>query len=372
MELPECHRRGRIFRHILVVVDRLTKRRIYEPLESLSTSKFIEVMNRRVFPTHGYPLTIVNDRGGQMTSTLWKRLCKRHGIKVKFSSAHHPKTDGQTENANKVMKNYLQAYISYTQDDWVDHLPMAEFSANNHINESTGMIPFFADNGFHPRTGVEPPQAYQQASRKAKLLTADKIVKQEEETRSFLQEQLLWSQQEQAHWTNQNRQPHPEYRVGDIVYVDARHFASKRDSKSLSMKNAGPWKIIRNIGNKAYELDMPQQMKDSGLTPVFHPWKLHLAPKNPFPGQALEPGPPVLVSSGDETYEEWKVLKVVDSRKTKKYGVQYKATYIGNWDEWNSNPTWQPYSDFENSKEKIREFHRTHPKKPRPPSDLVI
>ena len=149
MELPECHRRGRIFRHILVVVDRLTKRRIYEPLESLSTSKFIEVMNRRVFPTHGYPLTIVNDRGGQMTSTLWKRLCKRHGIKVKFSSAHHPKTDGQTKNANKMMKNYLQAYISYTQDDWVDHLPMAEFSANNHINESTGMTPFFADKGFH-------------------------------------------------------------------------------------------------------------------------------------------------------------------------------------------------------------------------------
>ena len=115
-------------------------------------------------------------------------------------SAQHPETDGQTENANKVMKNYLQAYVSHVQDDWVDHLPMAEFTANNHVNESTGMTLFFADNGFHLRTGVEPPQAYQQGtSQKAELLTADKIVKQEEETRSFLQEQLLWSQQEQAH-----------------------------------------------------------------------------------------------------------------------------------------------------------------------------
>ena len=107
-------------------------------------------MNRRVFSTHDYPLTIMNDRGSQMTRTLWKWLCKRHGIKVKFLSAHHPKTDGQAKNANKVMKNYLRAYISYTQDDWVDHLPMAEFLANNHIHESTRMTPFFAENGFHP------------------------------------------------------------------------------------------------------------------------------------------------------------------------------------------------------------------------------
>ena len=159
-----------------------------------------------------------------------------------------------------------------------------------------------------------------------------------------------------------------------MVYVDARHFAGKRDSKSLSMKNAGPWKIVRNIANKAYKLEIPQQMKEAGLTFIFHPWKLHLAPTSPFPGQILEPGPPVLVSSSNRSkaHKEWKVLEVVDSWKTKRYGIQYKATYMGNWDEWNLNPTWQPYSNFENSKEKIREFHRARPQKPGPPSKLVI
>ena len=159
-----------------------------------------------------------------------------------------------------------------------------------------------------------------------------------------------------------------------MVYVDARHFASERDSKSLSMKNAGPWKILRNIDNKAYKLEIPKQMKDTGLTPVFHPWKLHLALSSSFPGQILEPEPPALVSSSDgsKTHKEWEVLEVVDSRKTKRYGVQCKATYMGNWDEWNSNPTWQPYSNFKNSKEKIREFHRAHSQKPGPPSKLVI
>ena len=191
VNLPEYCRRNQNFQHILVVVDRLTKQRIYEPLEGLSTSEFIEAMHRHVFSAHGYLFSIVNNCEGQMTSKLWRRLCERYSIRIKFSSAQHPETDGQTENANKVMKNYLQAYVNYAQDDWIDHLPMAKFSANNHINELIEMTPFFADNGFHPRTGVEPPQAYQQGtSQKAELLAADKIVANQEETVSYLQDQL--------------------------------------------------------------------------------------------------------------------------------------------------------------------------------------
>ena len=160
VHLPECHRRNRVFQHILVVVDRLTKQQIYEPLENLSTSEFIDAMYRRVFSAHGFPLSIVSDRGGQMISTLWKRLCQRYGINVKLSLAQHPETDGQTENSNKVMKNYLQAYISHVQDDWVDHLPIAKFAAKNHVNVSPRITPFFADNGFHLCMNIEPPQAY--------------------------------------------------------------------------------------------------------------------------------------------------------------------------------------------------------------------
>ena len=89
------------------------------------------------------------------------------------------------------------------------------------------------------------------------------MVANQEETVQFLRDQLVWAQEEQAHWANQNCQPHPEYKVEDMIYVDARHFASERDSKLLSMKNAGPWKIVCNIANKAYEVDIPQQMKDA-------------------------------------------------------------------------------------------------------------
>ncbi|MCJ1263595.1 hypothetical protein MMC22_003465 [Lobaria immixta] len=77
---------------------------------------------------------------------------------------------------------------------------------------------------------------------------------------------------EQTRFANRNRQPHPEYKVGDEGIIN----------------------------NKAFELEIPQQMKDAGLTPIFHPWKMHLAPDNPFPGQILPPHPPVWISAEDD------------------------------------------------------------------------
>ncbi|MCJ1470464.1 hypothetical protein MMC07_009109 [Pseudocyphellaria aurata] len=58
-----------------------------------------------------------------------------------------------------------------------------------------------------------------------------------------------------------------------------------------------------------------------------------------------------------EPHEEWEVLEIVDCRKTRKLGLQYKATYVGNWDDWNSNPPWQPSTDFNNAEARIRDYY---------------
>ena len=114
IKLPKCHRRNRIFQHILVVVDQLTKQYLYELLKTLHIGEFIDTMCYRVFASYKFLLTIVNDWGGQITATLWQQLCKRYRINIKFSLVHHSEIDGQTESTNKVMKNYLWAYIAYT------------------------------------------------------------------------------------------------------------------------------------------------------------------------------------------------------------------------------------------------------------------
>ena len=56
------------------------------------------------------------------------------------------------------MNRFLRAFVSFTQDDWVDWLPLAEFAMNNQVNETTGISPFFPNYGFNPRLGIEAPQ----------------------------------------------------------------------------------------------------------------------------------------------------------------------------------------------------------------------
>ena len=179
-------------------MDRLTKKRLYKLLKTLHTSKFINIMYHWVFALYGFLLTTVNDHGSQMTITLWQRLCKRYGINIKFSLAHYPEMDSQTKSANRIMKNYLRAYIAYTQNNWVDHLLMAKFAASNHVNASTGVTLFFANHSFHPWTGIESPKTYKRGKWWVGLLAANKIVAWQAKMITFLQDQLAWFQDEQT------------------------------------------------------------------------------------------------------------------------------------------------------------------------------
>ena len=72
---------------------------------------------RHVWVYHGLPATIVSNRGTQFVSAFWDELCTQLGIHQLLSSAFHPETDGQTENANAVIEQVLRAYTSYQQDD---------------------------------------------------------------------------------------------------------------------------------------------------------------------------------------------------------------------------------------------------------------
>jgi hypothetical protein len=53
------------------------------------------------------------------------------------------------------MERYLQAYVDYLQDNWVQYLCMAEFASNALPSSTTTISPFFANRGFEPRMSFD-------------------------------------------------------------------------------------------------------------------------------------------------------------------------------------------------------------------------
>lgn len=73
------------------------------------------------------------------------------GTKLKYSTAHHSQTDGQSEVTIRTLKNLLRPYIENNPRGWHRYLKHAEFAANNALNASTGYPPAYLLYGQNPR-----------------------------------------------------------------------------------------------------------------------------------------------------------------------------------------------------------------------------
>jgi len=101
------------------------------------------------------PLTI-SDRGPQFVAEFTRELYQLLGIKLAATTAYHPQGDGQTEQVNQELEQYLRLFTNQRQDDWVGLLPFAEFQYNNQVHSSTQHPPFLLDTRRVPQMGFEP------------------------------------------------------------------------------------------------------------------------------------------------------------------------------------------------------------------------
>jgi hypothetical protein len=112
--------------YMLVAVDKFTKWVEAAPVTTQDSKAAINFIKSIVF-RFGVPHSIITDNGTNFTSKEFKDYCEGLGIKLKFASVAHSKTNGQVKKANGLIcngiKKWLLAPLEKAKHAWVDELP---------------------------------------------------------------------------------------------------------------------------------------------------------------------------------------------------------------------------------------------------------
>jgi hypothetical protein len=143
---------------MLVAVDKFTKWVEAAPVTTQDSTAAINFIKSIVF-RFGVPHNIIIDNGTNFTSKEFKNYCESLGIKLKFASVAHPKTNGQVEKANGLIcngiKNRLLAPLEKAKHAWVDELPSVLWSLRTTPNAATQEMSFFLVHGVEVMLPVE-------------------------------------------------------------------------------------------------------------------------------------------------------------------------------------------------------------------------
>ena len=72
---------------------------------------------------------------------------------MKLSMAFHSQMDGQMEQMNQELEQYLRFFVDHRQKDWPEWLASAEFAVNNKVYTTTKVSLFMANYGRELRMG---------------------------------------------------------------------------------------------------------------------------------------------------------------------------------------------------------------------------
>ncbi|GKD44962.1 putative reverse transcriptase domain-containing protein [Tanacetum coccineum] len=172
--------------------------------------------------------------------------------------------DGQSERMIQTLEDMLRACVIDFGGNWDDHLPLVEFAYNNSYHASIKMPPYEMLYGRRCRTPVcwDEVGSRELASTDVVLATTEKI--------ETIRERLKAAQDRWKSYANNRRRP-IEFNVGDFVMLKVSPWKGVlrfKNKGKLSPRFIGPFKILKRVGEVAYVLELPKEMR--GIHNTFH------------------------------------------------------------------------------------------------------
>lgn len=135
---------------------------IYESILSWYHSEKVLMQNNLKVPLqnklirdHDISKPIISNRDNVFTFNYWIMITTAMRMKLKLSTAFHLKTNEQTKRLNQTLKQYLQHFVSYAQENWILPLSIVQLTLNQHQLNFTRILSFFANFKRHANVNFQ-------------------------------------------------------------------------------------------------------------------------------------------------------------------------------------------------------------------------
>jgi hypothetical protein len=225
--------------------------------KSDDASHIADLFFREIIRLHGVPKSIVSDRDTKFLRYFWKTLWAKLDTKLLFSTTCQ--TDGQTEVVNRTLSTMLKKNLKL----WEDCLPHVEFAYNRVVHSTTNSCPFEIVYGFKPHNPMDLlPLPLQKQVNLDATKRLDFIKRLHAETRKNIEKKSA----QYAKQANKGKKK-VTFQPGDLVWLHLRKDRFPQQCKSkLSPRGDGPFKVLQQINDNAYKLELPPEYSNASTT----------------------------------------------------------------------------------------------------------
>jgi hypothetical protein len=345
---------------IAVWVCKLTKLKHYTACKTaIDAPTMAKLFMRDIVRLHGLPKSVISDRDPRFTAHFWKEFWNTLGTTLNMSTAFHPQSDGQTENANKTLEIMLRPRVDFDQTDWDEHLAAAELAINNAKNETTGYSPFYL---FYGRDATLPmdlaiARLVKSPDKFGKNPAAVEALVRWQQALLFARSNTVKAQQRQKKYADQHRRSE-EYQVGEKLFLSTAHLkllGETQRAKKFTERYVGPYRVKKVVNRNSYELELPPTLK---IHPVINVSQLkrHLDGSAAFPDRPIEVTRPPPVATEDSGAPEFEVERILDHRRAGRGKV---IQYLVSWKGYPiSESTWERIENLDGALDLVIQYNQ--------------
>ena len=230
-------------KHLLVITDYFSKWLEAYPLADTEASTCMRVVYNNFFSRFGLARQLHSDKGANFESKLVAELCKITGINKTRTTAFHPRSDGQTERANRSILQMLRASISDNPQDWPSRLPAILAAYRMTVHKTTGVTPnraMFGREVLFPCTLIAAPP-------EEAVHVSVPFVESFQQTLRDAHHQIRQATQSTAKTQKTYFDKHvkgPPFSVNQLVWLFWPKPLIRQTQRKLQRLWSGPWKIL--------------------------------------------------------------------------------------------------------------------------------